>query len=112
MPLKSSRRGQIVDVSIRPAGTRTLAETFFGSREEAMKALLATALVLAMAGPAAANRCPTLMKQIDAKLQTAQLSPSDKAKVTELRKEGEAAHKAGDHAKSEAALNDALGLLK
>lgn len=77
-----------------------------------MKAILATALLVAMAGPAAANQCPTLMKQIDAKLQTAQLSPADKAKVTELRREGEAQHKAGDHAKSEAALNDALDLLK
>ena len=77
-----------------------------------MKAILATALLLALAVPAAANQCPQLMTQIDAKLQTAQLSDADKAKVTELRQEGEAAHKAGDHAKSEAALNEALDLLK
>lgn len=77
-----------------------------------MRAILATALLLAMVAPAAANQCPQLMKQIDAKLETTKVSTADKAKVTELRKEGEAAHKAGDHAKSEAALNEALALLK
>jgi hypothetical protein len=77
-----------------------------------MKAVLATALLLALAGPAAANQCPQLMQEVDAKLQTAQLSDADKAKVTKLRQEGEEAHQAGDHAKSEAALNEALDLLK
>jgi hypothetical protein len=77
-----------------------------------MKAILATALLLALASPAAANQCPALMKQVDAKLQTAQLSDADKRKVTKLRKDGEAAHRSGDHAKSEAALNEAIALLK
>lgn len=77
-----------------------------------MKTVFATALLLALASPAAANQCPQLMNQVDAKLQTAQISAADKTKVTQLRQEGEAAHKAGDHAKSEAALNEALDLLK
>jgi|LNFM01.1.fsa_nt_gb hypothetical protein len=77
-----------------------------------MKAVLATAILLALVSPAAANQCPQLMNEVDAKLQTTQISAADKTKVTKLRQEGEAAHKAGDHAKSEAALNEALGLLK
>ena len=55
--------------------------------------------------------CPTLVKQIDEKLQTAQLSETDKAKVMELRNQGEAQHSAGDHAASEASLNEALAML-
>jgi hypothetical protein len=55
---------------------------------------------------------PTLWKQVDEKLQTAQLSDADKAKVMELRQQGEALHSSGDHAGSEAALNEALALLE
>ena len=77
-----------------------------------MKRFLATALLLAFAAPAFANQCPTLWKQVDEKLQTAQLSEADKAKVTDLRQKGEELHSAGDHAGSEAALNEALALLE
>ncbi len=76
-----------------------------------MRTILASAFVLALVCPGFANQCPTLVKQIDEKLQTAQLSEADKAKVTELRNQGEAQHAAGDHAASEASLNEALAML-
>jgi hypothetical protein len=76
-----------------------------------MQRIVAVALLLALASPALANQCPTLWKQVDEKLQTAQLSEADKAKVTELRQRGEQLHASGDHAGSEAALNEALALL-
>ena len=77
-----------------------------------MKKLLAAALVLAFASPAFAHQCPALMRQIDEKLATAQLSDADKAKVQELRQKGEEQHAAGDHDASEASLNEALALLE
>jgi len=77
-----------------------------------MKKLLAAAILLAFASPAFANQCPGLMKQIDEKLAMATVSDADKAKIEELRKTGEEAHAAGDHATSEAALNEALALLQ
>jgi hypothetical protein len=52
-----------------------------------------------------------LMQQVDAALETRDPSEEDKAKVMELRQSGEAAHEAGDHAKSEADLNEALAIL-
>jgi hypothetical protein len=81
------------------------------NREEDMRTLLASAFVFALACPGFANQCPTLVKQIDEKLQTAQLSDADKAKVMELRNSGEQQHAAGDHAASEASLNEALAML-
>ena len=77
-----------------------------------MKRLLAAALLLALSSPAFAHQCPALMKQIDDKLATAQLSDADKAKVAELRKAGEEQHAAGAHDQSEASLQEALALLE
>jgi hypothetical protein len=76
-----------------------------------MQKIVVAALLLVLAGPAWANKCPTLWKEVDAKLQTTQLSEADRAKVTELRQRGEQLHASGDHAGSEAALNEALALL-
>lgn len=69
------------------------------------------ALALTFAPAAFANQCPMLMGEIDAALQTASLSEADKTKVQELRKQGEELHTAGDHAGSEAALNEAKQIL-
>ncbi|HEX9906222.1 MAG TPA: hypothetical protein VGA77_14800 [Propylenella sp.] len=77
-----------------------------------MRKVLAAALLLAFVSPAFAFQCPTLWKQVDEKLPSAQLSDADRAKVTELRRQGEELHKAGDHAASIAALNEALALLQ
>lgn len=77
-----------------------------------MKKILAAVFVVALAGPAFAHQCPSLMKQIDEKLAAAtMISDSDRAKVEELRATGEAEHAAGNHDASEAALNEALALL-
>ena len=73
--------------------------------------LIVAATVFALTGPALASQCPALMQQVDAALATSELSEEDKAKVMELRASGEAAHAAGDHAKSEADLNEALEML-
>ena len=75
------------------------------------KFLIVAATAFAMAGPALASQCPALMEQVDAQLETATLTDEEKAKVTELRESGEAAHTAGDHAKAEADLNEALAIL-
>jgi hypothetical protein len=77
-----------------------------------MRKLLAAAVIVAFAGPALAGQCPGLWAQIDQKLPTAQLSEADKAKVMELRATGEAQHAAGDHAASEATLQEALAMLE
>jgi hypothetical protein len=76
-----------------------------------MRTLLSIAFVMALACPSLANQCPSLVKQIDEKLQSAQLSDADKSKVMELRNKGEEQHTAGDHAASEATLNEALAML-
>ena len=60
---------------------------------------------------ALAGSCPKLMKQIDDALPTAKVSADQMTEVKKLRAEGEAAHKAGKHAESEAALNKARGIL-
>ena len=73
--------------------------------------LIVAATAFALTGPALANQCPALMQQVDAAMQTASLSEEDKAKVMELRDSGEAAHAAGDHAKAEADLNEALAII-
>jgi hypothetical protein len=52
-----------------------------------------------------------LMQEVDAAMETAELTDEQKAEVMELRESGEAAHEAGDHAKSEADLNEALAIL-
>ncbi|TIP24772.1 MAG: hypothetical protein E5X67_27545 [Mesorhizobium sp.] len=58
-----------------------------------------------------ANSCPTIMAKIDAALPTATIAEADKTKVKELRAQGEKLHAAGDHAGSEAALNQAKSIL-
>lgn len=72
----------------------------------------ALALFLAMAPAAAfAHMCPALMAEVDAALPTAQITDEQRAKVAELRREGEELHNAGDHQGSEAALNEARAIL-
>jgi len=71
-----------------------------------------TALFLLTAGAAWANQCPTMMKAIDDKLAAKPtLSKDVSDKVTKLRADGEAAHKAGKHADAEKALGEAKKLL-
>ncbi len=67
-----------------------------------MKQILATAAVLvALSAPAFANHCPKDMAQIDAALaKNPKLSAEQLAEVKKLRSQGEAEHKAGNHAAS------------
>lgn len=77
-----------------------------------MNKMFAAGLALAfLATPAVAGECPKLWAQIDKALKTAELSDEHRAHVAGLRKKGEKRHKAGDHAASEAALNEALKIL-
>jgi hypothetical protein len=76
-------------------------------------ALPAATLLALLTGPAFAFQCPANMRQIDAALQTnTQLSAADKAKVTELRNEGEKLHAAGQHQQSMDKLAEAKKILK
>ena len=73
--------------------------------------LTASAILVALAGPALASQCPTLAAKAEEALKTATLDDATKAKVTELIATGKAEHEAGKHPESEAALNEALKLL-
>jgi hypothetical protein len=83
-----------------------------------MKALISAAavavtlaLTFAGAGPAFAAQCPANMAKIDAALQTAQLTAEQKAKVMELRAQGEQLHKSGQHQQSMQSLAEAKAIL-
>ncbi|MGI9463722.1 MAG: hypothetical protein ACR2OM_07275 [Aestuariivirgaceae bacterium] len=75
------------------------------------KLILSAAMVLALTAGAHAGQCPNLMQKVDEAMSSAQLSEADKAKVMELRAQGETQHAAGQHAESVASLNEALQLL-
>ena len=70
--------------------------------------LTAAAAFLLAASPAYASSCPKIMKQFDAAMSKSSASAESKAKATALRAEGEALHKAGKHAASVKALNEAM----
>jgi hypothetical protein len=55
-----------------------------------------------------AGQCPALLKQVDAKIATTKLAGDDLKLVKTLRDKGDADHKAGKHADSEKALQEAL----
>lgn len=78
-----------------------------------MKKMLGIVTLLAAfaASPALAFQCPALMAEIDAALPQAQLSQSERDRVEELRQQGEEFHQAGDHERSEEALNEAREIL-
>ena len=67
-----------------------------------MKKIVITLCLVLFASSAFAGSCPMMAKNIDEKIKNAQ----------ELRDQGMDAHKAGDHAKSEKLLNEALALFK
>ncbi|MDA7947598.1 MAG: hypothetical protein MPJ78_08975 [Hyphomicrobiaceae bacterium] len=75
------------------------------------KGVLVAAVAMLIATPAFAGSCPKHMADIDAAMKTAQLSDADKAKVMQLRKQGEEQHKAGDHGASVKSLGEAKKIL-
>lgn len=80
-----------------------------------IRKLVALLVALGIAGAAFASSCPLLMKDVDAALEdsavTGRLTEEQLTEVRQLRKEGEAAHKAGDHPKSMEALGRAKEVL-
>lgn len=71
-----------------------------------------TLLLAGMSATAFAAHCPADMKQIDAALSSnTTLSAEKSAEVKKLRAEGEAAHKAGNHAESVQKLGQAKQIL-
>jgi len=76
-----------------------------------MKRILLAAAMVAFTSPAFAMSCPKHMAEIDKALQTASLDAAKKSQVQKLRADGEAKHKAGNHAGSEADLKAAKDLL-
>src|SRR5690349_18970410 len=78
-----------------------------------MKSLVAAAALLAaLAAPAFASSCPKHMAAIDAALaKNPKLSDAQISEVKQYRAEGEALHKSGKHADSEATLAKAETIL-
>jgi len=75
------------------------------------KGLLIAGLAIGLSTPAMAASCPNDMSQIDKAMQTAQLNDADKAKVQQLRKQGEEQHNSGDHTSSVKTLGEAKQML-
>ena len=75
------------------------------------KLIITAALIAALATPALANQCPSLMKKVDEAMATTQVDEATKTKVMALYEKGKTEHAAGEHAASEADLNEALKLL-
>jgi hypothetical protein len=72
-----------------------------------------TAVLAALAGPAYAFGCPGMVSQIDKALSAPSgLSQTQLDEVENERDEGEALHRAGQHAESVAVLEKALATLK
>lgn len=80
-----------------------------------MKKIIIAACALAFvsfATPAFAFHCPKDMKAIDAAMaKMPKLTPDQMSKVTKLRAQGEAEHKAGKHKESVASLAEAMKIL-
>ena len=75
-------------------------------------AALSAAAIAGFGAAAHASSCPLQMKEIDAALaKQPQLSEMKMNEVKKLRAEGEAQHKAGDHAASVATLKKAKEIL-
>jgi hypothetical protein len=75
------------------------------------KVLIALVLAAGMTSPAFAFQCPADMAQIDAALETAQLTDDQRTRVMELRQQGEDFHAAGQHQQSVDALAEAKSML-
>ena len=77
-----------------------------------LSAVALAALIAGASAPALAGTCPKIMKKIDAALAAnPQVSAEQMTRITELRAEGAAQHKAGSHSASVDSLNQALEIL-
>lgn len=78
-----------------------------------MKSLLAAAAILsALAMPAFAAECPTLISQAEEHLKMSKQDDATKQKITDHIAEARAQHDAGKHEDSVATAKDALSLIK
>jgi hypothetical protein len=75
------------------------------------KLVLGIIVAVSLATPSFAHNCPNLMSQFDAALQTTTVDDATKAAAQALYDTGKAAHEAGDHDASVAALTEALALI-
>ncbi|MDH3316338.1 MAG: hypothetical protein OER43_11320 [Gammaproteobacteria bacterium] len=75
------------------------------------RSLIGALALMAFSAPALAFHCPADIKAIDHALPKANLSAMQKEKVIMLRDEGEAQHKAGDHAASVKTLAEAMRII-
>jgi len=71
----------------------------------------AVAVLMLAVQPAQAGSCPKIMKAFDEAVGKSTASADMKTKAAALRAEGEAMHKAGKHAESVKALNEAMKLI-
>ena len=69
-------------------------------------------LLLAVAAPAFASQCPTLIKQANDQIATMDQNSEKVKKAKELVAEADRLHKAGTHAESVAKAQEALAVLK
>lgn len=74
--------------------------------------IVACTLALGFALPAQAGSCPTISKQVSAKLAQSSMPAAKKAEVERLRTQGESQHKGGKHAESVATLRRALSMIE
>jgi len=72
---------------------------------------IASALVIGLTGPALANGCPGMSKQVTERLGKSSLPAAKKAEITKLRNQGDMLHRTGKHAESVAVLKRALSML-
>jgi hypothetical protein len=90
-------------------------ETFKRRRGMFLRLFAAVSLIV-FSGAAFAHSCPVLMSEIDETLNEPateqRLNAEQLSKVRQLRKEGEQAHLAGEHAKSMELLSRAKGTLE
>ncbi len=75
------------------------------------RSLICAAALLAFSAPAPAFHCPADVKAIDHARSKATLSAKQREEVELLRDEGEARHKAGDHAGAVSTLAEAMRII-
>ncbi len=73
-----------------------------------MRYLTALLFTVFFAGNALSGQCPSLVKEIDQKLQSAQLDSAAESRIQELRDQGESLHNQGKHAESVRVLREAI----
>jgi len=73
--------------------------------------VVALALILGFTAPAFANECPALIKKVEEKMESAELSDDQRDQVSGLLAEGESLCDAGQDDKAVEVLNKALEIM-